>query len=57
MSDRAFADATVMTGNRSDADAIVEMRGVVKRFKDFEALKGVNFRVGKKEVVVIIGPS
>lgn len=57
MSDRAFADATVMSGNRSDADAIVEMRGVVKRFKDFEALKGVNFKVGKKEVVVIIGPS
>jgi general L-amino acid transport system ATP-binding protein len=57
MSDKTFADATVMSGNRTDADAIVDMRGVYKRFKDFEALKGVNFRVGKQEVVVIIGPS
>lgn len=57
MTDKTFADATVMSGNRTEADAIVSMRGVFKRFKDFEALKGVNFLVGKQEVVVIIGPS
>jgi general L-amino acid transport system ATP-binding protein len=33
------------------------MSGVYKRFKDFEALKDINFRVGKQEVVVVIGPS
>lgn len=57
MTDKTFADATVMSGNRTEADAIVSMRGVFKRFKDFEALKGVDFLVGKQEVVVIIGPS
>ena len=57
MSKKVFTDATQMSGNRGDADAIVVMEGVYKRFKDFEALKNINFRVGKQEVVVIIGPS
>ena len=57
MSKKVFTDATQMSGNRSDADAIVVMEGVDKRFKDFEALKNINFRVGKQEVVVVIGPS
>lgn len=57
MTDKTFSDATVMSGNRGEQDAIVAMRGVHKRFKDFEALKGVDFLVGKQEVVVIIGPS
>jgi len=46
-----------MSGDRTDDDAIVVMDNVYKRFKDFEALKGVNFKVGKQEVVVVIGPS
>jgi general L-amino acid transport system ATP-binding protein len=57
MSKKVFTDATQMSGNRGDADAIVVMEGVCKRFKDFEALKNINFRVGKQEVVVVIGPS
>jgi general L-amino acid transport system ATP-binding protein len=57
MSEKVFTDATQMSGNRGDSDAIVVMEGVYKRFKDFEALKNVNFRVGTQEVVVIIGPS
>ncbi len=57
MSKKVFTDATHMSGNRGDADAIVVMEGVHKRFKDFEALKNINFRVGKQEVVVVIGPS
>ena len=57
MTEKVFTDATRMSGNRSDSDAIVVMEGVYKRFKDFEALKRVNFRVGTQEVVVIIGPS
>ena len=57
MSKKVFTDATQMSGHRGDADAIVVMEGVYKRFKDFEALKNINFRVGKQEVVVIIGPS
>ncbi|MDA8552413.1 amino acid ABC transporter ATP-binding protein [Aquiluna sp.] len=36
---------------------MVAMEGVYKRFKDFEALKNINFQVGKQEVVVVIGPS
>ncbi|MEK9578034.1 MAG: amino acid ABC transporter ATP-binding protein [Aquiluna sp.] len=57
MSKKVFTDATQMSGNRGDADAIVVMEGVYNRFMDFEALTSINFRVGKQEVVVIIGPS
>jgi energy-coupling factor transporter ATP-binding protein EcfA2 len=57
MSNDVFTDATKMSGNRTDDDAIVVMDNVYKRFKDFEALKGVNFKVGTQEGVVVIGPS
>jgi general L-amino acid transport system ATP-binding protein len=57
MSEKVFTDATQMSGGRSDSDAIVVMEGVYKRFKDFEALKNVDFKVGRQEVVVVIGPS
>lgn len=57
MTSDVFTDATVMSGGRTDDDAIVVMEGVYKRFKDFEALKSVDFKVGKQEVVVVIGPS
>jgi general L-amino acid transport system ATP-binding protein len=57
MSQNINSDATKMSGERTDQDAIVVLAGVHKKFKDFEALKNVNFRVGKQEVVVIIGPS
>ncbi|MGA1023084.1 MAG: amino acid ABC transporter ATP-binding protein [Aquiluna sp.] len=46
-----------MSGGRANDEAIVTMEGVYKRFKDFEALKNINFQVGKQEVVVVIGPS
>ena len=46
-----------MSGGRASDEAIVTMEGVYKRFKDFEALKNINFQVGKQEVVVVIGPS
>ena len=57
MSEKVFTDATQMSGGRSDSDAIVVMESVYKRFKDFEALKNINFKVGRQEVVVVIGPS
>ena len=57
MSNEVFKDATIMSGDRGGQDAIVTMQGVYKRFKDFEALKNINFQVGKQEVVVVIGPS
>lgn len=57
MSKEVFKDAMRMSGDRSSEDAIVAMEGVYKRFKDFEALKNINFQVGKQEVVVVIGPS
>lgn len=57
MSESVFTDATKMSGDRKAEDAIVVMRGVVKKFKDFVALKEINFTVGRQEVVVVIGPS
>ena len=55
MNDKAFSDATKISD--ASKDAIASMDGVYKRFKDFEALKNVNFKVGRQEVVVVIGPS
>jgi general L-amino acid transport system ATP-binding protein len=57
MNERAFSDATQITNADPGAVPIVSMESVRKRFKDFEALKNINFRVGQQEVVVIIGPS
>ncbi len=48
----AFADATQVTG-----DAVIELEGVYKRFGDFTALSGIDLRVARQEVVVVIGPS
>jgi general L-amino acid transport system ATP-binding protein len=57
VSEAVFTDATRMSGGRGPEDAIVVMRKVVKKFKDFVALKQIDFSVGRQEVVVIIGPS
>jgi polar amino acid transport system ATP-binding protein len=38
-------------------DAIIELIGVEKYYGDFHALKNVNFKVAKGEIVVICGPS
>ncbi len=47
-------DATVVKGT---GEVMIEMEDVDKFFGDFQALKDVNMRVGKQEVVVVIGPS
>jgi general L-amino acid transport system ATP-binding protein len=47
-----FSDATQVTG-----EPIIELDGVVKRFGSFVALDHVDMRVGRQEVVVVIGPS
>src|SRR5690606_19588053 len=52
--ERVFADATVAGGT---GEVMIELEGVVKRFGDFEALRGIDLKVGRREVVVVIGPS
>ncbi len=47
-----FADAT-----RVEGDAAIEMEGVDKLFGSFQALKDINLKVARQEVVVVIGPS
>ena len=47
-----FADATQAKG-----EAMIVVEEVDKFFDDFQALKGINMRVGNQEVVVVIGPS
>jgi general L-amino acid transport system ATP-binding protein len=49
-----FADATQVAGT---GDVIIELDGVDKFFGSFQALKDINLRVGRQEVVVVIGPS
>jgi general L-amino acid transport system ATP-binding protein len=48
------ADATVAGGT---GEEMIVCEGVDKFFGDFQALKDINMRVGKTEVVVVIGPS
>jgi general L-amino acid transport system ATP-binding protein len=48
----AFTDATQTKG-----EAFIELTDVDKFFGDFQALKDINMKVGKQEVVVVIGPS
>ena len=47
-----FADAT-----RAKGEVAIELEGVDKFFGDFQALEDINMRVGRQEVVVVIGPS
>ncbi len=51
---KVFSDATQMAGTD---ETMIELSGVDKFFGDFQALKNINIRVGKQEVVVVIGPS
>ncbi len=49
-----FADATQMAGT---GELMIELVDVDKFFDDFQALKDINLRIAKQEVVVVIGPS
>ncbi len=56
MSDSTInADATQMMG--SSHEAMIDVQNMDKFFGDFQALKSINMKVGKQEVVVVIGPS
>lgn len=55
MSDVAVnADATEAGGT---GEVMIEVSGVDKFFGQFQALKGIDMKVGEQEVVVVIGPS
>jgi general L-amino acid transport system ATP-binding protein len=47
-----YSDATRATG-----EAIIELEAVDKFFGDFQALKNIDMKIGRQEVVVVIGPS
>ncbi len=49
-----YADATQVAGS---GEVMIELQGVAKRFGSFTALQDIDLRVGKQEVVVVIGPS
>jgi general L-amino acid transport system ATP-binding protein len=49
-----FDDATIVAGT---GEAIIELESVDKFFGDFQALRSIDLRVGRQEVVVVIGPS
>jgi len=52
--DEVFRDATEMRGT---GELIIELDGVDKFFGGFQALNGINMKVARQEVVVVIGPS
>ena len=49
-----FADATAAGGT---GEVMLDLQGVGKRFGSFTALRDIDLKVGKQEVVVVIGPS
>ncbi len=49
------SDATQILGG--SGEVMIELKGVDKFFGDFQALNNINMKVGKQEVVVVIGPS
>jgi general L-amino acid transport system ATP-binding protein len=51
-SNEAFSDAT-----RAKGEAMIELEHVDKFFGSFQALEDINMRIGRQEVVVVIGPS
>ena len=53
-SDAVFSDATAVS---RDGEPMIVCEAVHKYFGQFEALRDINMRVGKQEVVVVIGPS
>ncbi len=53
--DAVFADATQMMG--SSTEVMIDVEKVDKYFGAFQALKDISMKVGKQEVVVVIGPS
>jgi ABC-type polar amino acid transport system ATPase subunit len=48
---------TEQTSSRPEAEPLVQMRGIVKRYGDTVVLDGVDLDVHRGEVVVLIGPS
>jgi len=52
--DGLFDDATQVAGT---GDIIIELEGVDKFFGGFQALKGIDLKIARQEVIVIIGPS
>jgi general L-amino acid transport system ATP-binding protein len=52
--DEVFLDATEMRGT---GELIIELEGVDKFFGNFQALKHIDMKVARQEVVVVIGPS
>ena len=55
-----MTDSTIINADATQiatSEVMIELAGVDKLFGDFQALKDINMRVGKQEVVVVIGPS
>ena len=55
-----MSDSTLINADATQiatSEVMIEVVGVDKLFGDFQALKDINMRVGKQEVVVVIGPS
>ena len=57
MSSNAKAEQMTATEVRGAGGVMIELEGVDKFFGDFQALKDIDMKVGKQEVVVVIGPS
>ena len=49
-----YSDATQVAGT---GEVMIELSGVDKFFGDFQALSDINLKIGRTEVVVVIGPS
>jgi ABC-2 type transport system ATP-binding protein len=53
----ASAPAPAAGSRRTGADAAIEVRGLYKRYGGFEAVRGIDFTVGRGEVFGLLGPN
>ena len=53
----ATLGAIALPADAADAAPVLEATGLVKRFGQTEALRGVDVRIGRGEIVAVMGPS
>jgi ABC-2 type transport system ATP-binding protein len=49
--------ASAAAGTALDRDAAISVRGLRMRYGDFEAVRGLDFDVGRGEIVAVLGPN
>ncbi len=55
--DDATLQVRLSAGRAGDASSAISVENIVKRYGDFEAVKGVSFHVAEGEIFGLLGPN